>query len=128
MSIPRAGLTGVVYRQKIFALGGYDGGMPLRSVECLDLTQPSPSWSSAADMMTDRVYFSATVVDDRILVMGGYSDKEVEGEAKAEAYSGDTGVWTPCPCMNQWRGQPASVTVRGLNNAREYSNPKTIGL
>ena len=124
MSIPREEFAAVVYRQKIFVRGGdlFD-----RSVECLDLTQPSPSWSSAADMITDRYNFSVTVVDDRILVMGGNSEEEVDGEAKEEAYSGDTGVWTPSPCMNQWREQHASVTVRGLNNAREYSNQKTIG-
>ena len=131
MSIPRAGLTGVVYRQKIFALGGYDGDLPLlRSVECLDLTQPSPSWSSAADMITGRSYFSATVVDDRILVMGGEVEghEDMESTNKAEVYYGDTRVWTLCPCMRQRKEQHASVTVRGLKNARNFSNQKSIGL
>jgi len=129
MSMPRAGLTAVVYRQKIFVLGGFDGNQLLRSVECFDLTQPCPSWSSAADMNTDRCYFSATVVEDRILVMGGQvkGHEGVEATNKAETYSGDTRVWTPCHSMRHEREQHASVTVRGLENSKKYSSQKTIG-
>ena len=94
------------------------------------MTQPSPSWSSAADMITGRCNFSATVVDDRILVTGGWVEghEDMEITNKAEAYSGDTRVWTPCPCMRQRKQEHASVTVRGLKNARNFSNQKTIGL
>ena len=70
MSTPRSGVKAVVYRQKIFVMGGFDGEQRLRSVECLDMTQPLPSWSSAADMITTRSNFSVTVVEDRIGVVG----------------------------------------------------------
>ena len=70
-----------------------DGIDLLRSVECFDKTQPRPVWSQAADMIFPRIEFGATVVDDRILVMGGTSD-EMLFTNKAEAYSEDTRVWT----------------------------------
>ena len=81
-------------------------------------------------MITGRCNFSATVVDDRILVMGGELEghEGMESTNKAEAYSGDTRVWTPCPAMRQARSALTSVTVRGLANAKTYSCQKTIGL
>ena len=108
-------------------LGGFDGDQRLRSVECLDMTKPHPSWSSAADMITPRSNFSVTVIEDRILVMGGYVGQEGVTN-KAETYSGDRGVWTPCPGMRHPKSALASVTVPGLKNAKNYSSQKTIGL
>ena len=90
MSTPRSGVKAVVYRQKIFVLGGLDGDQRLRSVECLDMTQPRPVWSQAADMITPRDCFGACVIDDRILVMGGFTGNGATN--KAETYSGDKGV------------------------------------
>ena len=79
-------------------------------------------------MITTRSNFSVTVVEDRILVMGGYVGPEEGVTSKVEAYSGDTRVWTPCPAMRQARSALTSVTVRGLANAKTYSCQKTIGL
>ena len=79
-------------------------------------------------MITTRSNFSVTVVEDRILVMGGYVGPEEGVTSKVEAYSGDTRVWTPCPCMRQRKEGHVSVTVQGLKNARNFSNQKTIGL
>ena len=93
MNQPRPECKAVVYRQKIFVLGGYDDvgvHQTLRSVECLDMTQPRPVWSQAADMITPRDCFGACVIDDRILVMGGFTGNGATN--KAETYSGDKGV------------------------------------
>ena len=127
MNQPRSRCKAVVYRQKIFVLGGFDGDQRLRSVECLDMTQPLPSWSSAADMITTRSNFSVTVVEDRILVMGGYEGPGIGVTNKVETYSGDRGVWTSCPGMKHCKSALASVTVPGLKNARTYSSQKTVG-
>ena len=127
MNTARSGVKAVVYRQKIFVLGGFDGVQRLRSVECLDMTHPRSSWSPAADMITTRSNFSVTVVEDRILVMGGYVGPGEGVTNKAEAYSGDTRVWTPCPKMRHPKSALACVTVSGLKNAKRYSSQKTIG-
>ena len=58
MNTPRSGVKAVVYRQKIFVLRGWDGDQSLRSVECLDMTQPRPVWSQAADMITTSSDFT----------------------------------------------------------------------
>ena len=122
MNQPRRDCKAVVYRQKIFVLGGHDdGGQRLRSVECLDMTQPRPVWSPVADMITPRRYFGVCVVEDRILVMGGYATN------KAEGYSGDKGVWTAVPEMPNYNAGLACVNISGLKNARTYSSQKTIG-
>ena len=125
MNQPRSSCKAVVYRQKIFVLGGYDGNVDLRSVECLDIMQPRPVWSQAADMITPRADFGVCVVEDRILVMGGITHNGATN--KAEAYSGDKGVWTPVPDMLNRNNGLACVTMSGLKNARIYSCQKTIG-
>ena len=122
MSTPRSGVKAVVYRQKIFVLGGFDGDQRLKSVECLDMTKPRPSWSSGADMITTRSNFSVTVVEDKILVMGGFVGQEEGITNKVEAFSGDKGVWIPCPGMTHHKSALACVTVPGLKNARTYSS------
>ena len=122
---PRTGCKAVVYRHKIFVLGGKHGGQTSGSVECLDMTQPRPVWSQAADMITERADFGATVVDDRILVMGGFT-REPWGENKAEAYCGDKEVWTQCPEMTHYMSDVGCMTVRGLKNARKFASQKNI--
>ena len=124
MTTRRSGVKAVVYRQKIFVLGGFDGDQRLKSVECLDMTQPRPSWSSGADMITTRSNFSVTVVEDKILVMGGFVGQEEGITNKVEAFSGDKGVWIPCPGMTHHKSALACVTVPGLKNARTYSSQR----
>ena len=89
------------------------------------MTQPRPVWSPAADMITPRDYFGVCVVEDRILVMGGITHNGATN--KAEAYSGDKGVWTPVPDMSNRIYGLACVNISGLKNASTYSSQKTMG-
>ena len=79
----------IVYEDKVYILGGYDGTSRLRSVECFTPGLPGsrPTWhqvtSSAmgesfqreaqvADMLEPRSNFSVAIIDNRLIVMGGY--------------------------------------------------------
>ena len=74
----------------MYVLGGYDGTSRLRSVECFTPGPPGtrPRWhqvrpqtvgqpsfhrkAQVADMLEPRSNFSVAVIDDRLMVMGGY--------------------------------------------------------
>ena len=52
--------------------GGYDGTRRLRSVEVLD-PDSSPYWQQQPNkLQIRRSNFAVTVIDDKILIMGGY--------------------------------------------------------
>ena len=78
-----------MYEDKVYVLGGYDGTSRLSTVECFTPGPPGirPRWhqvrqqimeqpfemeAQVADMMEPRSNFSVAVLDDRLMVMGGY--------------------------------------------------------
>ena len=78
-----------MYENKVYVLGGYDGTSRLRSVECFTPGPPGtrPRWhqvrlqtlyqpfqmeAQVADMLEPRSNFSVAVLDDRLMVMGGF--------------------------------------------------------
>ena len=78
-----------MYENKVYVLGGCDGTSRLRTVECFTPGPPGtrPRWhqvrqqtiehpfereAQVADMLEPRSHFSVAVLDDRLMVMGGY--------------------------------------------------------
>lgn len=73
-----------------------------------------------ADMLTQRSNFSVAVVDDKILVMGGFETAGVI--SKAEAYCGTTNTWIPYPPMDKQKSALSAVTISGISNAAHFVN------
>ena len=77
-------------------------------------------------MNMTRSNFSATVVDDKIMVMGGYEGVGVVSET--EAYCGRTNSWTKYPSMNWRKSALEAVTLRDLSNPELFKSEKNYCL
>ena len=69
MPTARAHLAAVAVGEKIYAIGGWDGGQRLATVEAYD--PQKDRWESVADMPTPRTGLAATAVDGKIYAFGG---------------------------------------------------------
>ncbi|MEM7310325.1 MAG: galactose oxidase-like domain-containing protein [Planctomycetota bacterium] len=57
---------------RILIVGGQDTLTIFKSAEIIDLDQPSPQWTSVADMSVQRAFFSTVLLPDgNVLVVGG---------------------------------------------------------
>jgi N-acetylneuraminic acid mutarotase len=65
----RSEVAAVVFNNKIYAIGGYDGQSFLSSVEVYDPV--SDSWQKTASMITARAWPAVTVLDNKLFVVGG---------------------------------------------------------
>jgi len=102
---PRASHRSIVYEDKVYVLGGYDSNdSELRSVECFTPGPPGtrPIWHQVADMLEPRSNFSVAVLDNRLMVMGGYG-----GEGRL-----CNGVEIYCFATNSWIRGPPLLTAR----------------
>ena len=116
LSIPRSGSRAMVVDDKIFVLGGYDGIERLSSVE--SFTPGSRTvWHQIPDMMHRRSNFSASLLEGKLLVVGGYKMNfvlgEVEGEVcgDVELYCPKEKKWTKGPSLNIKRSALDSVII-----------------
>jgi len=114
---PRSGTRSIVYEDKVYVLGGYDGTSRLRSVECFTPGPPGtrPRWHQVADMLEPRSNFSVAVIDDRLMVMGGYRQEAGEGEGSVcnlvDIYCSATNSWTRAPELLTARSALACVQL-----------------
>ena len=74
-------------------VGGYDGEERLKSVECFT-PGPVVTWHNVPDMLIPRSRFALSVVDDKILVCGGYSNQNRRVIAHCEMYCPQTNIWS----------------------------------
>ena len=58
-----------MYKDKVYVLGGYDGTSRLRKQS---MGHPFEREAQLAKMLEPRSSFSVAVLDDRLMVMGGY--------------------------------------------------------
>lgn len=70
MSTRRSGLSCVVYQNKLYAIGGFNGAARLNTGEKYDPI--TNNWSSIKEMSTPRSNFGIEVIDDMIFVIGGF--------------------------------------------------------
>ena len=67
-----------------------------------------------AEMITLRRNFSVAVVDDKVLVMGGFDSNAQADTDKTEAYSASSNTWEPYPQFVRPTFGMKAVTMRGL--------------
>jgi hypothetical protein len=97
---------------RIYAIGGYDGGLPsLTSVEVYD--PATGVWASVAPMSTPRSQLAAaTGPDGRIYAIGGQSRADVF--SSVEIYDPSIDSWSPGPSMSTERyGLAAAIGPDG---------------
>ena len=104
----------MVVDDKIFVLGGYDGIERLSSVE--SFTPGSRTvWHQIPDMMHRRSNFSASLLEGKLLVVGGYKMNFVLGEVEVcgdvELYCPKEKKWTKGPSLNIKRSALDSVII-----------------
>ena len=73
MTTPRSDFASVLVGDQLFAIGGYGGGKRLSSIQTLSLTEPRNWQTSAAQLPTPESLLKATVVNGRIIVVGGWN-------------------------------------------------------
>lgn len=74
LATPRRGLQAAVYRNHLYAIGGYNGGF-LKSVERADLDSDgtlSPWRLDPEQAVVDRYIHSATQLGDKLYLLGGH--------------------------------------------------------
>jgi len=106
MSSARCGLGVAVIRGQLVALGGYDRGECLNTVEAY--TFEKNSWLSLKPMLTARGRLSAAQWNDRLYACGG-SNGQAELNS-VECYDPDTNSWSNVADMH-FRRSSAGVAV-----------------
>jgi hypothetical protein len=112
---------------RIYVIGGFDGTERLRSVECFTPGPEGgrPCWHQVAglsrhmlaqvpDMLDRRSNFSVSVLEDKLVVAGGYRQEPGGGGAvcgKVEVFCPTTGRWSRGPPLHQARFALASAVL-----------------
>lgn len=125
MSVPRSGCQAVSYEGHIFVMGGFDGNQRLSLVESLDTNSRGGfrQWRTRNDMITQRSNFASTVIDEKIMVSGGFTGQGVTNEV--ELYSPTEDVWTLTTQMKKKKSALAMVTISDLENPEKYLRKST---
>ena len=95
-------------------MGGFDGHTRLKTSEYLDTRNPSKGWRYMAEMITPRSNFSVVIVDNMVLVMGGFDGNVQAVTDQTEAYSTLTNTWEPYPQIVWPMSAMKAVTTKGL--------------
>ena len=74
---------------QIYAVGGFDGVNRLRHAEAYNPL--SNTWRNISSMGTPRSNFGIEVIDDRLLVVGGYNGQRTS--SAVVAYDETTNEW-----------------------------------
>ncbi|XP_068704987.1 kelch-like protein diablo [Montipora foliosa] len=112
MNSIRRGLCAVALEGFIYTIGGYDGlqNLGLNSVEKYD--PASDQWTSVAPMNELRCFASATVMGNKILVVGGTGDYCFP-LSNCELYDPITNIWTLLPTeLNVPRSEAAIAKAK----------------
>ena len=106
LNIGRSGAKAIVYHDKIYVIGGYDGNQRLKTVEVFD----GNTWTLLESKMNlRRSNFAVTILDDQIMVMGGFQGTVVTQES--EVYNDVHDIWIKIKAMNFDRSALAAVTM-----------------
>ena len=105
LTVPRLGAAAVVYNDKIYVIGGYDGTRGLKTVEVYD-PLVSPNWQlHAKELNVARSWFAATVTEEKNLVIGGFLNTGRKTE-KCEVFD-----------EQSWAETKPLITARTLHTA-----------
>ena len=111
---PRSGTRAVVLAGRVYVAGGFDGENRLKSVECFSFGPGGVTRHQVPDMATARSNFAMVVIDNQILVAGGYSDPTVI--SRCELYSPRSNTWSEAADMPSSKSALDAVAVPGSNN------------
>jgi len=104
---------------KFYVIGGITeedanqgGGTALKTVEVYDPI--TDSWSTAADMLTSRVFSSSSVVDGKIYAIGGMQGTVTTSlNVEVEVYDPTNDTWTAVADLPERRTRHGSSVVDG---------------
>mmetsp|Transcript_27053 Transcript_27053/g.26687 ORF Transcript_27053/g.26687 Transcript_27053/m.26687 type:complete len:111 (-) Transcript_27053:3-335(-) len=108
MQIPRRALSAVTLPDGIYAIGGYDGGKYLKTLEKFDIRMGK--WINLASMKYARCTLSAVVSPDCqfIYAIGGFNGSAL---AVVERYSVVEDKWTELLPLQNPRFMHSSVLI-----------------
>lgn len=107
MNTPRSGVGVASLDGKLYAIGGYDGGNFLNTVEMFDPV--ARMWHRVASMHQVRRYHSVAILDRQLFAVGGYDGSNVLDTV--EAYD---------PRTNRWR------RIASLDGKRRHAGVASI--
>lgn len=104
----------VYFDGKVLSTGG--GNPPTKTVELIDLNQPSPSWSYQSPMsIARRQHNTMFLPDGKVLVTGGSSLEgfnNPDGAVRyAEVWDPETNVWKTLASNNAFRGYHSTTLL-----------------
>eukprot|EP00038_Savillea_parva_P006914 m.166650 g.166650 ORF g.166650 m.166650 type:complete len:547 (-) comp12721_c0_seq1:290-1930(-) len=107
LNIPRAHVCCVTYKDKLWAVGGYDGQHASQTVEIYDPV--TKRWTEGPKLIKKRSVVVCAVLDDQLYAIGGY-----DGQSYlkcSEVYDPDAKRWLPGPDMTVSRGRHCVCTL-----------------
>jgi energy-converting hydrogenase Eha subunit A len=110
MPTARTGLGTGVVNGVIYAVGGYNGGNYLGTVEAYDTA--TDTWTTKASMPTGRVWLSTSVVNGILYAVGGADPSGSLGTV--EALDPTTNTWTTKASMPTARPSLSTSVVNGI--------------
>mgnify|MGYP003729839947 CR=1 FL=1 len=105
----RGRLGVAVLNGKLYALGGFDCAVRLKSAEVFD--PETNKWSEIADMIYSRSAPACAAMNGRLYVCGGYNGESCL--ASCESYDPVRNVWEPLPNMQRARSAAAAICFAG---------------
>jgi N-acetylneuraminic acid mutarotase len=112
---PRIHLQAVVLNGKIYAIGGVtgasDGEISLTTVEEYD--PGTDTWTTKADMITQRKMFAACALNGKIYVFGGVTGYCTGVISSVEEYNPATDTWKEMNNLPTVLGGPSVVHLNG---------------
>uniref|UniRef100_A0A131Z4T7 Kelch-like protein diablo n=1 Tax=Rhipicephalus appendiculatus TaxID=34631 RepID=A0A131Z4T7_RHIAP len=106
---PRAYHGVVLFRRRLYVLGGMKLRFYLRSIESYDLDRGQ--WNHHSPMHVPRAYVAAAALGEHIYAMGGHTG--VERTSTVERYSVRTNQWTMVARMMRRRSDGAACAFKG---------------
>jgi N-acetylneuraminic acid mutarotase len=108
--VARGGATAKSIGGKIYVAGGSPAEM-VPSIAELDVYDPlTDSWSTGAPLPTPRENVASCVIDNKLVVIGGWNDKR-EVQNVVEAYDPNTNTWERWPDLPTARGGLGAVVL-----------------
>jgi hypothetical protein len=101
----------VALGDSLYLVGGFTTGLTGATADVWVLSAPDGKWQEVAPMRTARGALGATVIDGRILAVGGV-DERGRDLASTEWYDPDADTWTRGPALSRTR-QHLGVAARG---------------
>jgi len=109
MSMLRSRVGVAVMRNRLYAIGGYNGTDRLNTVEVFDAE--TKQWSKVASMNCKRSAVGAVSVGDKLFVCGGFDG--VSSLETVECYDPDSDRWTMAANMKKHRSAAGVVQLYG---------------